>query len=360
MQIHLQKKVSYLRESIILLTRIAMEEDEQKLFQKIHHNKNIDFHCTMLEQVYTKVSHQVKKELAEQKLLSEVRYFFTLFKENECNCLALALFDPYCDFQIDDMDQQITQCKQQALQNPHYFLQYFTTEEYDENNAYTRFLTDIEEYDYTAEIRWQILCIYNDLATALDRLLPLLRIVCDQISLVEADLQVLITSFWEIWHQEFTQATMYEQLADNYGFDFAYKHSGDVYVYPAILAFNSFTLMARLEFGKRDEQIFWGVIALPLYLPDDNLKVEELCMIMKLLGDKSKFEILKFIAKKPAFGAQIAKELNLSTPTISYHMQALLSAGLIAIHREGTNRIYYSPKKDSFYILLECLQEQLL
>lgn len=66
--------------------------------------------------------------------------------------------------------------------------------------------------------------------------------------------------------------------------------------------------------------------------------------VLKLLGDKSKFEILSYIRDKEAYGSELAKHLNLTTATVSHHMNALLAAGLVELKR-ADNRIYYSANK---------------
>lgn len=79
---------------------------------------------------------------------------------------------------------------------------------------------------------------------------------------------------------------------------------------------------------------------------------EELCNGLKLLSDFSKFEILQLIKNKSAYGQEIAVELGLSTGTISHHMSALMTMGLINLERMD-NRVYYRMNKEALYKLLE-------
>lgn len=66
--------------------------------------------------------------------------------------------------------------------------------------------------------------------------------------------------------------------------------------------------------------------------------------VLKLLGDESKFKILSYIRDKEAYGSELANHLNLTTATVSHHMNALMSAGLVEIKRIDT-RIYYTTNK---------------
>lgn len=81
-------------------------------------------------------------------------------------------------------------------------------------------------------------------------------------------------------------------------------------------------------------------------------KKEDIINFGKLLSDKSKMDILEYIAKKPAYGKEIANELNLSTATISYHMSALSKLGFIC-EEVTSNRIYYSINKEKISLYLE-------
>lgn len=68
--------------------------------------------------------------------------------------------------------------------------------------------------------------------------------------------------------------------------------------------------------------------------------------VLKLLSDKSKFEILSYIRDQEAYGSELAKHLNLTTATVSHHMNALLLAGLVEVKRED-KRVYYKANKEA-------------
>lgn len=86
---------------------------------------------------------------------------------------------------------------------------------------------------------------------------------------------------------------------------------------------------------------------------------EQLCNGLKLLSDPSKFEILRFISDKKAYGQEIAAELGLTTATISHHMNALMLLGLINLEKVD-NRVYYQMNKEAVSILFEEAKRALL
>lgn len=58
--------------------------------------------------------------------------------------------------------------------------------------------------------------------------------------------------------------------------------------------------------------------------------------------------------EKQTISGELAKQFELTPATISYHMSALLGAGLVKIEKENT-RIYYSADKEAIAGLLEFL-----
>ena len=63
--------------------------------------------------------------------------------------------------------------------------------------------------------------------------------------------------------------------------------------------------------------------------------------VLKLLADKSKFEILSYIRDKEAYGSELARHLGITSATVSHHMNALLHAGLVRVNNRE-NRMYYT------------------
>ena len=81
--------------------------------------------------------------------------------------------------------------------------------------------------------------------------------------------------------------------------------------------------------------------------------------VLKVLSDKSKFEILSYIRDKRAYGSELAKHMGLTTATISHHMGALFDCGLVEIEREN-NRMFYREKKETMEQVLEYCRKTLL
>lgn len=81
---------------------------------------------------------------------------------------------------------------------------------------------------------------------------------------------------------------------------------------------------------------------------------KRLAMLFKLLGDKSKLEILFLLRDRPWYSLELAKRLSLTPATVSYHMEALLACGLIKLEH-SEKRIYYTLKSET----VEWMREEL-
>lgn len=86
---------------------------------------------------------------------------------------------------------------------------------------------------------------------------------------------------------------------------------------------------------------------------------EQALKILKLLSDRSKYEILSYTKDKKAYGAELAQVLGITTATVSYHTSELVASGLLNMEKQG-NRIYYSQNQKSVSELMEMLKKTLI
>lgn len=79
---------------------------------------------------------------------------------------------------------------------------------------------------------------------------------------------------------------------------------------------------------------------------------------IRLLGDRTRFDIMCLLRDHPAYGQELSERLGLARNTIHHHMSKLLNAGLVTCTMEG-NRVYYAIDKAHLSDLLQ-LQHGLL
>lgn len=104
--------------------------------------------------------------------------------------------------------------------------------------------------------------------------------------------------------------------------------------------------------------IFQGVLADKLDLYQKNLKSakEMLPQILKLLGDKSKFEILCLLKSHGRYNLEIAEELQLTPATASHHMSMLLSNHMVTVEKKD-GRVYYQLNQETLREIMTCFGE---
>lgn len=78
--------------------------------------------------------------------------------------------------------------------------------------------------------------------------------------------------------------------------------------------------------------------------------------IFRALGDPTRREILRLLARKDLTAGEIADHFNLTKPTISHHLAVLKEAGLVLDERQG-QYIVYSLNTTVFQDLLRWLLE---
>ena len=166
--------------------------------------------------------------------------------------------------------------------------------------------------------------------------------------------------FLEEVQQSYPENDMLEAFSHISGLRIDDLSHEEVFVYPTYGGYRSFSYILQLLSSSPNSFLMWGLDIFQIFqYKDKGFNIESICNGLKLLSDKSKFDILCYISNKSAYGAQIAKELKLTTPTISYHMQALMNAGFIQVRKEN-NRLYYSLNREFAEIFLESAKKKLL
>lgn len=129
-------------------------------------------------------------------------------------------------------------------------------------------------------------------------------------------------------------------------------------IYPSFINYQK----SRLTIEDHHMLLFVGIgleNEILLTFHEARTQQQKLEYFLKLLSDKSKLEILTLLKKKPMYGNELAQALHLKTPTISYHMDALLEGNFIRIKKEN-NRIYYSLNEEEIESMIQCLHHKLL
>ncbi len=82
--------------------------------------------------------------------------------------------------------------------------------------------------------------------------------------------------------------------------------------------------------------------------------------LLKALSDPKRIEILRLIGKKRWYSKELAEYFNLAKGTMSYHINKLLSMGIICETSGEFNRVYYSVDEERLTMLFEDALDDLL
>jgi DNA-binding transcriptional ArsR family regulator len=82
-------------------------------------------------------------------------------------------------------------------------------------------------------------------------------------------------------------------------------------------------------------------------------KTTQRVKVFKALGDKTRYEALKLLAKGVTSVKDIASELDVSSATISYHLNEFLTSGIISLNKD-------QKKKTAYVIDYKCLEEVIM
>ena len=102
---------------------------------------------------------------------------------------------------------------------------------------------------------------------------------------------------------------------------------------------------------------FQGIMTDKLYLYQKSLSDarEILPGMLKLLGDKSKFEILCSLKERGKYNLEIAEELRLTPATASHHMGLLLSNQFVAVEKKD-GKVYYRLNRETIEEMIRYLE----
>ncbi len=69
-------------------------------------------------------------------------------------------------------------------------------------------------------------------------------------------------------------------------------------------------------------------------------EMKRLVLLGRALSDPRRIRILGLLGEHSMYGQELAEALNVSPPTVSHHLRALISAGLVRMQRENNYHYY--------------------
>ena len=165
-------------------------------------------------------------------------------------------------------------------------------------------------------------------------------------------------SFSDTWKNYFEEDKFIQLIQTQLSVKWDISKDGYVIV-PTIFLFLTLMISLKDRLQNRDVIRVGILFDHKINFGKQGIDSERINKFGKVISDKSKVEILKFINKKPAYGKEIAEALKLSTPTISHHVNALLELGLVETSVEA-NKIFYSMNREVVENILDEIKQYLL
>ena len=214
----------------------------------------------------------------------------------------------------------------------------------------------METCSLTDQEKWRLLTFYHDFALYLSRFIDVLREAIDAFSPLLPALSVWTEPFYSRFMQEINKETLYRHMAQK--MQLILPETDRILIQPSLFGCCRLQYLAA-EPGKCSN-ILWGMHFETIF--SNRLQQNSsayLCNNLKLLGDKSKFDILTLLSQRRYYSGELAKKLNLSTGTIAYHMQALLNAHFVTVDKRSY-RTYYELNREEVLDFLAQVRSQLL
>ncbi|MEG1772066.1 MAG: winged helix-turn-helix domain-containing protein [Clostridia bacterium] len=273
--------------------------------------------------------------------------------------LILPMPSPKNDFNLKEIEDSV---KNMTPQEMRYDIMLFLAPEemkkYNNPELVTadEYLKFIGRLSFSAEIKWSLADLHANFESRVEELFSLMRPAIDIIIENENIYASAIKNFEMITPQSFDGNSLVQS-----DINAKYPSKSETTVYPYIFGYNCAVLYnpsAYKEPLKND--LYIGVLYNVIRLIKDSERFATIMpQTMKILADKSKYEILSYLGKHSAYGQELSNKFNLSTPTISQHMAKLYNAGLITSMVNG-NKVYYIMNKKNIKLFIKQLKTDLL
>lgn len=368
----ISREVNYLMESVSLLRHLGAGDSYRELKELLSRKYAVSFREGLRKfEVLEQIEREAERAFAED--MEQLRYYFP--KQGDAamgcpGCLTLLWEDYRC---MDFPDTTAFGDYLRGLSEREYCeqfgegLQGYTESFVRDTKAAVKMSVPYEVICYlmTMEIgdaeKWKLQKIFFDRAAHIDTLVGFLQRAEALLRTFRGELEELMALFYQYWskiveEQDFVscirEATNVNMESSPLGFR----------LQASLLHPNGMTLHNdmgedELTYEKPDYYLI-GILFGEDFHFSVNLGQREAdyevyaVSVLKLLADKSKFAILSYIRDREAYGSELAKHLNLTTATVSHHMNTLFTAGLVRVSHID-NRVYYTANREALAEVLD-------
>ncbi len=223
---------------------------------------------------------------------------------------------------------------------------------------YADFINFISVLPVSSELKWELTSFYNNF----DSVKGQLAIMIGKVGKLFYDGYELVRHYtdWFLANYKMSSVADAEKyLRENYRI-LDGKEPDVLYVVPSSAAADRIEYKMSFTEEQLTDFLYIGVLHSAVKEASDSpFDDTRLCKMLKVMGDKSKFEILRLVSEEAKYGQQLAAALEISTATISHHMAQLEETELIRVERDS-NRIYYSLNRETVAYIVKNLNKLFL
>ncbi len=312
---------------------------------------------------------QVTELCAEQSEDPAMQYFFGKWEtESQWQniCLAKLMVYSFLDIRVTDFQESLTQTLAAAQQR---FSKPYVLSEINSGGMSFRtpaagesvpgLIAQLEQLALDEQYCWRVYKLLQDYPGAMAELTELLEPAARRIAPVLAELRPLLAPIYDGWEDYFAGHSI-SDLLENVTNQTVNEDEMDVYVNVSLMAVGDIMYTYDTEGEKAYRQLYLGVLLNRSFQMNRLQASEEsVCGLLKVISDRSKFDILRRISCRSTYCQELSREMGLTTATISRHMSLLLDAGLVRARRED-NRIYYELERETLDRLFSAAKTILL
>lgn len=378
---HIISEYSQMSEAIFLLQTVAKSEGKEArindIKRKCHHD--------LTEESLKKIDLVNRAEDALLDLmkdsLDEMKFYFKPYNKEESGFLfqILFLYEEFLDVEYQSVNQWIDSLRQMEPDKYYnslgrkifcYNQNVNDTLNMNECKCFEDVLKLILDMDFSAEekLLFQDLILNRD--KHMERVRPFIEAAFQVVELFKKELTAYAKQFCEYWTMTLSDMDFVDYLNQETDANIQVEKNifgwklRPAFFLPMIMGYSLNIDNKTGEYEKEDFCTLGFLYGDDYSLSDTSLykstaiTEEQALKLLKLLSDKSKFEILSYTSGKKAYGAELAEMLGLTTATVSHHTSELHIAGLLNVEKQG-NKIYYSKNQQTIDNLMEYLQKRL-
>lgn len=281
-------------------------------------------------------------------------------------CLAKLMVYSFLDIRVTDLQASLDQtlaAAQARLSRPFLITEInsggISFRDPAEGESVPSLIAQLEQLALGEQYCWRIYKLLQDFPAALRELAALVEPAAKVLAPALERVLPLAEETYRDWSRYFADHSL-QDLLENVTNQTTQEDDLDVYVNLSLLAVGDILYTYDTQGEKPYRQLYLGVLLSRSFQLNRLQATEEsICGLLRVLSDRSKFDILRRVSRSSSYCQALSREMNLTTATISRHMALLLDAGLVRARRKD-NRIYYDLERQALSDLLDTVKAMLL